>query len=321
MPVRPFWTLKGNLYWSSFELLFICRQKLNPVQTQFHFGTRVLDRRVPQVMGILNITADSFSDGGELLDDGKPRLDLVLKRAESMIQAGATILDIGAESTRPGAVAVPESVEADRVLVVLEALSSRFDTILSVDTSSPSLMTQAAALGAGLINDVRALTRPGALQAATASGLPVCLMHMQGQPADMQENPVYRQVVDDIMAYLSARITACEKSGLSAQRLILDPGFGFGKTFGNNLELLDRLENFSVLKLPLLVGMSRKRMLGTITGKDEQERLAAGIAAAVIAVMKGAWIVRTHDVAPTVDALKVCHALLQRRAEPGKDRG
>jgi dihydropteroate synthase len=280
--------------------------------THFPFGTSVLDRSVPQVMGILNVTTDSFSDGGELLKDGRLALDLVIERARLMVEAGASMLDVGGESTRPGAQAVAEAEEADRVLPVIEALASRFDVVLSVDTSSPMIMQAAAERGAGLINDVRALTRPGALTTAAATGLPVCLMHMQGQPADMQDNPSYTHVLDDIAGFFTERLAACKSVGLPADRIILDPGFGFGKTFDNNLDLLGNLEHFAGFDLPLLVGMSRKRMLGTITGKSEKERLAAGLAAAVIAVMKGAWIVRTHDVGPTVDALKVCRALLQR---------
>jgi dihydropteroate synthase len=264
-------------------------------------------------MGILNVTADSFSDGGELLKEGRLDLDSVLDRARHMVEAGATILDIGGESTRPGAEAVPENMEADRVLSVIEALASRFDVVLSVDTSSPMIMQAAAGLGAGLINDVRALSRPGALETAAVSGLPVCLMHMQGQPADMQDNPQYCHVIEDISAFFADRIVACQNAGLGLDRIILDPGFGFGKTLDNNLDLLAGLDSFAALQMPLLVGMSRKRMLGTITGRSERERMAAGLAAAVVAVMKGAWIVRTHDVAPTVDALKVCQHLLSRK--------
>jgi dihydropteroate synthase len=268
---------------------------------------------MPQVMGILNVTADSFSDGGELLHDGRPDLERILARASQMVDAGAAILDVGGESTRPGAIAVPETEEADRVLPVIEALASRFDVVLSVDTSSPLIMRESARLGAGLINDVRALARPGALEAAAGSGLPVCLMHMQGQPADMQDNPGYHHVVEDISAFFAARIAACRQAGLETHRIILDPGFGFGKTLDNNLDLLANLESFARFKLPLLVGMSRKRMLGSITGKSEKERMAAGLAAAVVAVMKGAWIVRTHDVAPTQDALQICRQLLTRK--------
>ena len=264
-------------------------------------------------MGILNITPDSFSDGGELLQGGKPALDLVLQRAEAMVQAGATLLDIGGESTRPGAAPVSESQELDRVGPVLEALAARVDAVLSVDTSSPGVMTECARLGAGLINDVRALTRAGAMQAAVASGLPVCLMHMLGEPDTMQRAPDYKDAASEIIMYLQDRIAACVKAGLGSERLLLDPGFGFGKTLEHNLELLNAIDRFSALECPILVGLSRKRMLGALTGKPEKERVAAGLGAAVVAVMKGARIVRTHDVAETVDALQVCRHLQQLR--------
>jgi dihydropteroate synthase len=278
---------------------------------KFRFGTRELDLSIPHVMGILNVTPDSFSDGGELLQGGRPVLDLVLRRAEMMVQAGATLLDIGGESTRPGAGAVTESEELDRVAPVLAALAARFDVVLSVDTSSAGVIAASAQLGAGLINDVRALTRPGALQAAAATGLPVCLMHMQGDPRTMQVAPVYEDIVSDIIGYLRQRKAACVEAGIGAERLLIDPGFGFGKTLMHNLELLNAIERFSALECPVLVGLSRKRMLGTLTGKPEKERVSAGLAAAVVAVMKGARIVRTHDVSETVDALQVCRHLLQ----------
>lgn len=281
---------------------------MKPVPQPFAFGSRILDLSVPQVMGILNITPDSFSDGGELLADGRPDLDGVRRRAEAMVAAGATLLDIGGESTRPGARVVSVQQELDRVLPVLEALRP-FDVVLSVDTSSPELMRAAAANGAGLINDVRALERDGALAAASASGLPVCLMHRQGEPATMQDAPVYRDVVGDVCGYLQARVEASLAAGIDRERLLLDPGFGFGKTLEHNLQLLDGLEALQVLELPVLIGLSRKRMLGTLTGKAEKERVVAGVAAAVIAVMKGACIVRTHDVDATMDAMKVCRAL------------
>lgn len=274
----------------------------------FAFGSRVLDLAVPQVMGILNITPDSFSDGGELLQDGRPDLDGVVRRAEVMVLAGATMLDIGGESTRPGAMAVSPQQELDRVLPVLDALR-QFSVVLSVDTSNPALMQVAAAHGAGLINDVRSLERPGALEAAAASGLPVCLMHRQGEPATMQDAPFYGDVVAEVCDYLQARVQACMAAGIARGHLLLDPGFGFGKTLEHNLRLLDGLEALQALELPVLVGLSRKRMLGALTGKPEKERVVAGVAAAVIAVMKGACIVRTHDVAATVDAMKVCQAL------------
>lgn len=281
---------------------------MKPVQQLFSFGTRALDLARPQVMGILNITPDSFSDGGELLANGRPDLDGVRRRAEAMIAAGATLLDIGGESTRPGARAVSVQEEIDRVLPVLDALRG-FDAVLSVDTSSPALMQAAAAHGAGLINDVRALERPGALAAAAASGLPVCLMHRQGEPATMQDAPAYRDVVGEVCSWLQARIQACVAAGIGRERLLVDPGFGFGKTLEHNLQLLDGLEALQVLELPVLIGLSRKRMLGAVTGKPEKERIVAGVAAAVIAVMKGACIVRTHDVDATVDAMKLCRAL------------
>ena len=286
--------------------------KLKADWSHFRFGTRTVNLQVPRVMGILNITSDSFSDGGELLHDGKPLIDRILQRAEAMLQAGASFLDIGGESTRPGATFVAEAEEADRVLPVVEILAGRLDVVISVDTSSPLIMQESARLGAGLINDVRALTRKGALEAAVKTGLPVCLMHMQGQPENMQQNPGYLDVVEDIEKFFRERISACEQAGLVRQKLILDPGFGFGKTFDNNLDLLDSLQRFSVLQLPLLVGLSRKRMLGVITGKDEKHRQAAGLAAAVIAAMKGASIIRTHDVDATVDAMRVCEHLMGR---------
>lgn len=287
---------------------------MKPVPQLFAFGSRLLDLSIPQVMGILNITPDSFSDGGELLSGGLPDLDSVRRRAEAMVLAGATLLDIGGESTRPGARLVSAQEELDRVLPVLGALR-QFDVVLSVDTSSPELMLAAAAQGAGLINDVRALERPGALAAAAASGLPVCLMHRQGEPATMQDAPVYQDVVSDVCTYLQARVQASLAAGINRERLLLDPGFGFGKTLQHNLQLLDGLEALQVLELPVLIGLSRKRMLGTLTGKSEKERVVAGVAAAVIAVMKGACIVRTHDVDATVDAMKVCRAVQEMPRE------
>lgn len=276
----------------------------------FRFGRHVLDLALPHVMGILNITPDSFSDGGELLHGGKVALDKVIARAERMVNAGATLLDVGGESTRPGAAAISEDEELNRVAPVMEALAKRFDVVLSVDSSSAAVIAASADLGAGLINDVRALSRPGAMQAAVHSNLPVCLMHMQGEPGSMQNDPVYTDVVTEVLACLEARIGDCLNAGLTRERLLLDPGFGFGKTLTHNLELLNSLDAFGVLNLPVLVGLSRKRMLGVITGKSAQERVAAGVAAAVIAVLKGARIVRTHDVEPTVDAMKVCSQVL-----------
>ena len=277
------------------------------------FGSRTLDLSVPQVMGILNITPDSFSDGGELWNGGQLRLEAVIDRASAMVSAGATLLDIGGESTRPGAATVSSQQELQRVLPVLEALKTRFDVVLSVDTSNPQLMLAASAAGAGLINDVRALCEPGALAAAASAGLPVCLMHMQGMPTTMQKKPAYTDVVEEVSGFLRLRIKACKNSGVGP--LLIDPGFGFGKTLSHNLALLARLRELQALQLPILVGLSRKRMLGDIVGRPEKAREAAGIAAAVLAMQNGACIIRTHDVAGMVDAVKVWHAvLLQERA-------
>ena len=283
---------------------------------RFQFAGRSLSLAEPQVMGILNLTTDSFSDGGELLEAGRPVLDKILARAATMVADGASILDLGGESTRPGAEPVSSGQELDRVLPVLDALASRFDVVLSLDTSNPALITEGAARGAGLVNDVRALTLPGALEAAVSSGLPVCLMHMQGQPRTMQQAPYYADVAAEVLQYLDQRAAACITAGIKAGHILLDPGFGFGKTIEHNLELLRQLEVFRTLPYPLLVGVSRKRMLGEITGKTEKDRVAAGIGAAVIAVMRGAWIIRTHDVGVTVDALKVCGRVLDRACGP-----
>ena len=271
------------------------------------FGSRTLDLSIVQVMGILNITPDSFSDGGELFSAGLLRLEKVIDRASLMVRAGATLLDVGGESTRPGAEPVSSQQEMERVLPVLQALAIRFDVVLSVDTSSAVLIKAAAGAGAGLINDVRALTEPGALAAAAQVQLPVCLMHMKGAPATMQKQPAYGDVVAQVAGFLRSRIAACQNSGVN--ELLIDPGFGFGKTLQHNLVLLARLPELQTLNLPILVGMSRKRMLGELSGKMEQEREAAGIAAAVLAMQNGACIIRTHDVAGMVDAAKVWHAV------------
>lgn len=256
-------------------------------------------------MGILNVTPDSFSDGGRFTS-----LDSALRQAEQMISQGARIIDVGGESTRPGAQAVDAQQELDRVLPVIEAIHGEFDTMISVDTSKPAVMREAVSAGAGLINDVNALQADGALTAAAATGVPVCLMHMQGTPRTMQSAPSYADVVADIHTFLGERLDACKQAGIAGHDLLIDPGFGFGKTLEHNLQLLRRLGEFQDLKCPLLVGISRKSMLGAITGQQEPEkRLAASIAAAVIAVQNGAAIVRVHDVEETVDALKVLTAV------------
>lgn len=254
-------------------------------------------------MGVINTTPDSFSDGGTLYRDARVDIDLVLDRARTMVSEGAAILDIGGESTRPGAAPVSPQEEMDRVLPVVAALRAEFDVVLSLDTSSAGLMAEGASAGAGLLNDVRALTRPGALQAAAKTGLPVCLMHMQGEPESMQANPAYADVVTDVLDYLAQRVAACEAAGIDRARLLLDPGFGFGKSVAHNFQLLAGLPRLADTGLPLLVGLSRKSMIGKILGREVGERMPASLALAVMAVERGAKIVRTHDVGATADAI------------------
>ena len=272
----------------------------------------VLDLSIPHVMGVLNVTPDSFSDGGRYIESGagSVNLDSALRTVDGMIADGASIIDVGGESTRPGAQIVGPQQEMDRVLPVVEAIRTRFPVVVSVDTSTAQLMTAAAAAGAGLINDVRALQRDGALEAARASGLPICLMHMQGEPQTMQQAPEYKDVVTDVIEYLAQRVQVCCEAGIERQKLLLDPGFGFGKTLQHNLQLLARLDEFACLQLPLLVGMSRKGMVGQVLDKPVNERLYGSLAVAVMAVNKGAHIVRCHDVAATADVLKMAAAVM-----------
>ena len=269
-------------------------------------ASRTLDLSTPQVMGILNVTPDSFSDGGRFV-----LRDTALQQARAMAQQGASIIDIGGESTRPGALPVSEQEELDRVIPVIEALHAELDLVLSVDTSTPRVMSEAAAAGAGLINDVRALCRPGALDAAKNSGLAVCLMHMQGEPTSMQNAPRYNDLIQDVVAFLRQRVDVCVAVGIPRALLLIDPGFGFGKTLHHNLLLLDRLEALQDLALPVLAGMSRKSMVGTVLDKPVEQRLFGSLALAVIAVQKGARIIRVHDVGPTVDALRMAWAVMQ----------
>jgi dihydropteroate synthase len=259
-------------------------------------------------MGVLNVTPDSFSDGGKFL--GR---DLALRRADRMAEEGADIIDIGGESTRPGAPPVSAEEELDRVVPVIESLASRISLPISVDTSKPEVMRAAVGAGAGMINDVRALRGSGAMAAAVEARVPVCLMHMQGEPRTMQEAPGYRDVVSEVGYFLRKRFEACREAGMSPGLVILDPGFGFGKTLDHNLALLAGLPELCRLGPPLLVGMSRKSMIGTLTRRTVEERLAGSLAAAVLAVERGARIVRVHDVAPTVDAIRVAWALLAER--------
>ncbi|MCO8166716.1 dihydropteroate synthase [Pseudomonas sp. 21LCFQ02] len=272
--------------------------------TRLPCGNRVLDLVRTHVMGILNATPDSFSDGGRY-----SQLDAALRHAEAMVLAGATLIDIGGESTRPGAppVSVPEELE--RVAPLVERVAQELDVVISVDTSTPEVMLETARLGAGLINDVRSLRRPGALEAAAQTGLPVCLMHMLGEPGDMQDNPHYRDLVQEVSDFLVERMKQCAAVGIGAERIILDPGFGFAKTLDHNLSLFKRMEVLHALGRPLLVGVSRKSMIGGVLGRAVDERLYGGLALAALAMSKGARILRVHDVAETVDVVRMITAV------------
>jgi dihydropteroate synthase len=263
-----------------------------------------MSRPLARVMGILNVTPDSFSDGGLWA-----RPERALRRAVEMAEAGADIIDVGGESTRPGSRPVSVDEELDRVVPVIEAIAASTGVTVSVDTSKPEVMVAAVRAGAGMINDVCALQQPGALETAAGLNVPVCLMHMKGQPRDMQEQPEYEDVVGEVEAFLAERAEACMAAGIPADRIAIDPGFGFGKTLEHNRELFRNLRRLCGSGYPMLVGVSRKSMLGTITGRSVDERLAGSLAAAVLAAQAGAAILRVHDVAETVDALKVAEAL------------
>ena len=271
-----------------------------------------LDLSHPHVMGILNVTPDSFSDGGT-----HNTLVEAVKHANLMINAGATIIDIGGESTRPGAADVSVEEELARVIPTVEAIAQRFEVWISVDTSKPEVIRESARVGAHIINDIRSLTEPGALEAAAETGLPVCLMHMQGQPKTMQDAPKYADVFADVERFFIEHIVRCERAGIAKDKLLLDPGFGFGKNLSHNYELLARLGEFHHFGLPLLVGMSRKSMVGQLLNVGPTERLSGSLACAVIAAMQGAQIIRVHDVKETVEALRVVEATL---AAKGKKR-
>ncbi len=273
---------------------------------QLDCGGRSLDLGRPVVMGVLNVTPDSFSDGGHYANR-----DNALRQGERLATEGADILDVGGESTRPGSSGVSVQEEVDRVAPVIEALAARLALPISVDTSKPEVMRAAVTAGAGLINDVQALRRPGALTTAAALAVPVCLMHMRGTPASMQEAPVYADPVAEVADFLRERVRVCEGARIPRQRLILDPGFGFGKTLAHNLALLAGLGRLAELGLPLLVGLSRKAMIGALTGREVGDRLAGSLAAAVLAVERGAILIRVHDVAATRDVVKVAWALMQ----------
>lgn len=269
----------------------------------------VLDR--PVVMGILNVTPDSFSDGGRLLSGGTPDADLILERARQMLADGARILDVGGESTRPGATPIGPQQELERVLPAVQRLTAEFDAVISVDTSTPEVMRACIAAGATLVNDVRALERPGALEAVAEGGAHACLMHMRGEPGNMQQQTGYADVVAEVSAYLASRAATCEAAGIPRGRLLLDPGFGFAKTPEQNLALLHRLGALRAQGLPLLVGLSRKSLIGAVLGRTVEERLAGSLALAVLAVAGGAAIVRTHDVRETVDAVRMADAVMR----------
>jgi len=267
-----------------------------------------LDLAYPHVMGILNVTPDSFSDGGShnsLVD--------AVKHANLMINAGATIIDVGGESTRPGAADISVDEELSRVIPVVEAIAQRFEVWISVDTSKPEVIREAAKKGAHIINDIRSLSEPGALAAAAETGLPVCLMHMQGQPKTMQDAPHYNDVFADIERYFVDHIARCEAAGIAKDKLLLDPGFGFGKNLSHNYTLLARLSELHHFGLPILVGMSRKSMIGQLLNSGPSERLSGSLACAVIAAMQGAQIIRVHDVKETVDAMRVVEATLSAK--------
>jgi dihydropteroate synthase len=266
-------------------------------------GPKKLDLDAPVVMGVLNVTPDSFSDGGRFVE-----LRAAVEQARRMIDEGAAIIDVGGESTRPGAAPVEAHEELRRVLPVIEHIA-RLPVVVSVDTSKPAVMRAAASAGATLINDVRALAEQGALEAAAETGCGVCLMHMQGEPRTMQNEPRYGDVAGEIRAFLEARVAACVAAGISRERIAIDPGFGFGKTAAHNLELLQRLAELTGGSQPVLVGLSRKSLVGTILGRDGADRLHGSLALAAVAVLKGARIVRAHDVAATVDAVKVANAV------------
>lgn len=265
----------------------------------------MLELTSPAVMGVLNVTPDSFSDGGQFAN-----LESALQRARRMLAEGAAILDVGGESTRPGAALVSEQEELDRVIPVIEAICKESSVLVSVDTSKPAVMRAAAAAGAAMINDVFALQATGALETAAELQLPVCLMHMQGDPRTMQAEPKYVDVVADVTLFLQQRVAQCEQAGMARELLIVDPGFGFGKTPQQNIELLANLRQLQTLGCPVLIGVSRKSTLGVMTGRDVGDRQAAGIAAAVVAVLQGARIVRTHDVAETLDAVRVASYMM-----------
>ncbi|QLB19804.1 dihydropteroate synthase [Mannheimia granulomatis] len=267
---------------------------------------RLLDLTQPQIMGILNFTPDSFSDSGQFFS-----LDKALFQAEKMLKEGASIIDIGGESTRPNAEIVTLDQELERVVPVVEAVRSRFDCLISVDSSKAEVFKQAALVGMDIINDIRSLTEPNALETAVELGLPVCLMHMQGNPQTMQQKPEYDDVLEEVADFLNQRIFACINAGIPKQHIILDPGFGFGKTVRHNYQLLQHLKAFVDSGFPVLAGLSRKSMIGSVLDKPVEQRVIGSVAGALLAAQNGAKILRVHDVAETADALKIWQAMLE----------
>jgi len=263
-----------------------------------------LDLSRPRIMGVLNVTPDSFSDGGDFFTP-----ENAVTRAEQMVDEGAAIIDVGGESTRPGAAAVSLDEELQRVIPVIEALHATVPVPISIDTRKPAVMQAAVAAGAGLINDVSALQESGAVEMATSLEVPVCLMHMQGNPETMQATPTYNNVVDEVVAYLEARAAACMQQGIPKERILLDPGFGFGKTTAHNLLLLQQLERLVETGFPVLVGLSRKSLIDKVLDLPVDKRVYPGVALAVLAVWKGAALVRCHDVRPTREAIEMCQAV------------
>lgn len=277
---------------------------MTPSAAPLRCGVRTLTLDAAVVMGVLNVTPDSFSDGGRHAD-----ADAAVARAEQIAAEGAAIIDIGGESTRPGSRGVDPEEEVRRVLPVVERIAGRLPQLISIDTSNPQLIRRAADAGAHLINDVRGLRVPGALEAVASGNLGVCIMHMQGEPATMQVEPTYRDLLGEIRDYLQARVQECARHGIGPDRVCIDPGFGFGKTVAHNLELLRRLSELGGIGRPLCVGLSRKSLVAALTGRPMAERLAGSVALAVAAVLAGASIVRAHDVSATVDAVRVANAL------------
>jgi dihydropteroate synthase len=273
---------------------------------QWRCRQRAIDLSRPVVLGILNVTPDSFSDGGRFAE-----VDAALKRARQIVAEGAAIIDVGGQSTRPGASAVEEAVEIARVLPVIEAIAASYDVAISIDSSKPAVMAAAVAAGACIINDVYALRAPGARAVAAETHAGVCLMHMRGEPRTMQESPHYNDVVAEVSEFLLREQQACVDAGVAIECIAFDPGFGFGKSLEHNLTLLKELPRFAALNAPLLVGVSRKNVIGKILGKAVNDRLYGGLGLAALAVMSGARIIRTHDVGPTLDAIRTVSAVLQ----------